>query len=117
MIEENLCALLEGEAENVYPYKLPRSPAFPCIVYHRVDARRMKAHSGPPGLAYPLFQITCIAESYSEAKELSNDVRAALDGYSDDTIHSAFVEGDSDMWEYQPGKWTVAMIARLSHNE
>lgn len=117
MIEKSLCTLLEAESANVYPYKLPREPSYPCIVYERISAKRSKAHSGPPGLAWPLFRLTCIAESYSAVKELSDGVRAALDGYSDTDIHSAFVEGDSDMWEFQPEKWTVAMLLRLSCTE
>jgi len=83
---------------------MPEDTAFPAVEYQRITGNRDKAMDGPPGLANPLFQISIYAETYSEAKELAEDVRQLLDGYSGDDIQAAFIENDYDTHEESPGE-------------
>lgn len=104
MVEETLKTLLRTLCVRTYPVVIPEDPTFPVMTYQRITGNREKAMDGPPGLANPLFQISIWAETFTEAKELAEDVRQLLDGYSGDDINGAFIENDYDTHEESPGE-------------
>lgn len=78
MIEETLVTVLKGTGKNVYAISVPPNGSYPCIVYQRVSTSHIRTHSGNE-LKRPRFQISCWGKSYSEAKALSESVKALLD--------------------------------------
>lgn len=89
MIEQALYTILSGHAgltalvgSRIYPLILPQSPLLPAVIYQRVDAAREGTHDGPSGLAHPLFQLSCWALDFDQARAVVAQVRLALDGYT-----------------------------------
>lgn len=130
VIEEALQAHLTDDADvaalvgtRVYPLRAEQGAARPYLVYQRISTPRVRSHSGPSGLAYPRFQITAVADSYSAARSLANAVREALDGYSGDMGDApgiranAFVDNDADGWEEASEAYTVRVDVIIWHAE
>jgi hypothetical protein len=114
MVEETLKTLLRTVCSRTYPIVLPQDPTYPNVVYQKITGGRGQAMDGPSGLASPLFQISIYASTFSEAKELAEDVRQLLDGYSGDDIQVAFVENDYDTHdELAEGYYRATMDVRI----
>lgn len=75
----------------------------PFIVLQRITGGHEHELSGGAGIAQPTIQIDCIAPTYGQAKELSEAVRAVLQGYSgamsSDTVRVATLENEIDIIE------------------
>ena len=86
-LEKGLYSKLTGNSpqtsavSRVYP-RLPQGVTFPCIRYQRVVTNRVQSLDGTVGVTDALIQVDCMAESYSEAKTLADEVRAILHGYT-----------------------------------
>lgn len=130
MIEEALVWMLTHDSgvvaingARVYPMRLPIDPTFPAITYQRITGDRVRSHSGPSGLASPLFQINCwggptsVASAYLAAKRLARAVRIALDGFKGSAngqeIHGLFVEDDRDDQDPERGIERVIIQAQI----
>lgn len=114
-----LASVLGG---RVFPKHRPQQPAYPAIVYHRISGPREHSHDGASGLAHPRFQFDCYAPTYAGAKDLSERVRAALDGYrglmgGSVDVNGAFLEDDDDGYDddLQVYWWRQDFI--IWHNE
>jgi hypothetical protein len=85
-LEKGLFSLLSGNspqttaASRIYP-RLPQGVTFPAIMYTRLSTNRNHAIDGTVGVTEALIAVDCIAESYSEAKTLADEVRSILHGY------------------------------------
>lgn len=84
VLEQGLYSKLSGGATlagaRVYP-RLPQGVTYPAIRYQRITTVRNQALSGPVGVTEAAVQVDCMAESYSEAKALADEVRVLLHGY------------------------------------
>jgi hypothetical protein len=89
-IEEGLQFYLRGYmgllalvSTRVYINRIPQEATLPCVTLHRVSTPRVHSHdsSGMTGTAYPRFQIDAWATTYSVAKAITDQLRAALNGY------------------------------------
>jgi len=81
-LEAGLYAALTGAArvaglvsERVYPEVIPQEATLPAMAYQRVSGLRGHYHGGGLGLARGRIQLTIVAETYSEAKEVAGAVR------------------------------------------
>lgn len=106
-IEASLYTILSGAGgvtalagTRIYPLLIPQEAALPALAYQRISGRRTMAHDGPITLTRARVQITCVAETYSQAKSLAAAVQAALDGYrgtvGSHAILHAFLDNDLD---------------------
>jgi len=68
-------------AGRVYPL-LPQGTTFPAILYTRIATDRTQALDGNVGVTEATVAIDCLAENYSQAKTLADEVRTILHGYS-----------------------------------
>jgi 6-phosphogluconate dehydrogenase (decarboxylating) len=82
------------------------------------------AHDGPTGLAWPRFQITGQADTYSEVVDLINKVRIALDGFTGTmggaggvTIEGSFVKDVHDGYEFATERETRRLDVVIWHQE
>ncbi len=116
VLEEGLYSYLSGYAgltaligTRIYPVRLPQGALLPCLTYQRMTTPRIMTHdtSGMSGtLAEPRLQFDAWAETYKECKDITDQVRAALNGKTGSigtspnavTIRAALV--DNELSEY-----------------
>lgn len=127
-IEEGLWARLTGSPDvwllaerRVYPAVIPQDAPYPAVAYQRISTVRDLAHDGPAGMALARFQVTCVAETYAQARALANAVRETLDGFrgemSGTTVHECAIENDVDDYNEVAGTWEVRADYMILHNE
>ena len=118
VLEEGLASYLINDDDmddlvdgRVYPLRIPQGATIPCLTYQRISTPRISTHdsSGSSGdLTSPRFQFDAWAETLSEAKEIVDALRAALNGKtgtigeapSQVTISGALAE--NEVPEYDP---------------
>src|SRR5690606_13952620 len=93
----------------------------PAITYQRVRNRRLTSHQGSSGASLPLVQLSCWAETWSEARAVASAVRRALDGRinysSDPPIHGVTIEGDLDEYDADAKVYHVPLSVRVRAGE
>ena len=92
VIEQALVALVVAANtvadDRMRPLELLREPPMPAITYQRISTPRPLAHNGDQGYAMFRVQINCWAErtvtgsGYAQVKQLAEEVRLALNGFS-----------------------------------
>lgn len=106
---------------RVYPRRLPQGPAFPAIVYQRVDTRRGHDMSGPDGLPRPRVQITTWAGSVQAATDAAALVRKRLDGFRGAwggvTVGSCLCVGERDIDDPETARVGVIQDYMIQHEE
>jgi len=86
-LEQGLFSILSGNSpqttagSRIYP-RLPQGVTFPALMYMRVATDRTQSLDANVGVTVATIVVECIAESYSEAKTLADEVRTILHGYS-----------------------------------
>lgn len=107
-IETALFTILTGDAtvtglvgKSVYPNLVPQGAQMPAITYQQITSLREHVMTDTLGIVASWYQINCWAESYSEARELSEAVRIALADYSGTVssrdIKAILLENEGDM--------------------
>lgn len=85
-IEESQYSYLVAQSTaagaRFYPNVIPQDATLPAVAYQRIDGPRVMVHSGASGLTFARMQYSCTAATYSAAKALLHQVRAALNGYT-----------------------------------
>jgi len=125
-IEDALVALLGDSTtvsalveDRIYPIEMPPNTPMPTLVYQQISGPRVHSHSGFSSLAYPLFQISCWGDDYTEAKNLADAVMAALDGYvgtkAGVEIYALIVNGSRDMGEPEEDTYRVIVEVEAWH--
>lgn len=99
MIEQALYSRITSDSTiaaligtRFFPNQIPQGQKLPAVIYKQEKGDREHIMAGAVGLVNSQYSITCYAESYSQAKELSEAVRKCLDGYSG-TVESVSIEG------------------------
>ena len=125
MIETVLQAYLAANVAlcggRVWPMKLPQKPTLPAITYRKISGPRIQTHDGASGLAHPRIQISCWAETYLAAKQLAEEVRQDLDGFSGAMgathVGSMFLSNETDLYDPETGRWHIPVDFILFHDE
>ena len=88
---------------RIYPNRAPQNCTMPAVVYQQVTDRRTYTKDGYAGLAWPLFQISCYAETYEQAEAVRAQVEAALHAclgkFDGLTVEAVRLEGSTDQFE------------------
>jgi len=106
---------------RAYPLQAPQNAATPFLVYQRVSAQRISAMGNDTGLARGRFQVSCFASTYSSAKDVAAQARAALQRWrgtvNGTTIQDTYFENDVDV--YNPGTliYHVAIDVEIIYEE
>lgn len=87
MIEKAFSVLLRTVANvpeaRVHLGVAPADATYPLVQFQVVsEGDRWPTLNGVSGLGHPLVQVDVYAKTFREAKELSEQIRAAIDGYS-----------------------------------
>jgi hypothetical protein len=77
---EGLTALIGG---RVYKNRLPQGVTLPCLTVQRITTPRQHSHdtAGSAGTARPRFQIGAWGTTYATIRQVTDALRAALNGY------------------------------------
>lgn len=90
MMEKALFSLLDAVLEGkVFAMRAPQNLAPPFIVFQSTNTAEWRSLNGPSGIAQTTIQIDCYDEKYYDAKELAEQVRNALDGFSGDVVYAS----------------------------
>lgn len=68
--------------ERIHGNKIPQGSTYPLIRYMWVGGLRDITHDGASGYVEPRIQVECLADDYTQAKDLANAVRKSLNGKS-----------------------------------
>jgi hypothetical protein len=103
-----------------YPVVIPQDVDLPAWAYQQISAVHTLAHGARTGSVLTRFQITCTGESYSQADELLQAIRFALNGFRGDlggsggvVVHEIVVEGEVDGWNLTSAKYTRRLDIRI----
>ncbi len=106
---------------RVYPVVLPQDPVYPAVRYQQTAGERTQAMGSNTGLVNTTVQIDSYSESYEEAREVAEEVRAALQRFQGTVagveIESVFVNGPLDVFEDQIKKFRVQQDFTVWHRE
>lgn len=106
---------------RVYPIKLPQTPTMPAVSYQRIDGPRESGIASEHGMAHPRIQVDSWASTYGGAKAVAEQVRTALERWSDATttpvVLDSFIEGDTDLYESEVELYRVSMDFVIWHRE
>lgn len=132
LIHNALVSILEDSAtvgalaaDRIYPLVIPQGGTLPAISYQEVSGERLHTLDGAD-MAHPVFQLTCWAETYGEAKAMADAIRLLLNGYSGtvDTIVIQYVRmvGENDLGWVSPEndelrRYGVAQDFQVHHTE
>ena len=124
MIEKGLLTHLTtsitATASSIYAQVLPQDADFPAITYFKVSAPRHYYHEGQI-YAEPRMQIDCWAYGYLEAKNLAEQVRVALSGYTgtydSKQVMSCFLVNETDIYDMDTKLYRVIMDFRFTIKE
>lgn len=75
--------LLSGIAGgNIYAGIVPEEKRPPFVSFQRISGFKVRDINGPSGLARTIFQIDIYSNDNAECRQLADDVRKILDGFS-----------------------------------
>ena len=119
--DTDIKALISSRA---YPNVIPQDAALPALAYLVISRPGGMAHDGPTGIAWPRFQITAQADTFSEIVDLTNKVRIALDGFTGTmggaggvTIEGSFVKDVRDGYEFATERETRRLDVIIWYQE
>lgn len=107
--------------DRIYPLVIPEQAGLPAIAYQRISTRITYSHDGDSELDRTRFQFACVAKTAKEAREVAEQVVAALSAYSGPmdglNVGASFIENRLDGYEPQPtDAYVVRVDALLWHD-
>jgi len=127
-IEQTLATYLKAYAglaaligTRIYPLVLPQNPdggppTLPACTFQRISGARAHNQNGRTLLARPRIQIDCWAATYSAAKGVAAQVRAALDGHQGaGDAWGSYVDADLDDYDADTGRYRVVVDVVIIH--
>lgn len=67
---------------GIHPVMAPQNAAFPLVVYRRTGTRRERDMRGNVGRPVGTFSVSIVSYTYSEAKQIADDIRLAVDNFT-----------------------------------
>ena len=68
-------------SERIYPKVIPQNTNFPAVVYSQISGVRQHTLENTDKMVPSRWQFTCVAETYTELRGLSDAVKTALNNY------------------------------------
>ncbi len=100
----NLTALVLA---RIYPKVIPQDCLLPAVEFQKISETPEHAMGSDPSIRQSRIQVSAFAETYSEVKAVSAQIKAALSRYSGTSsgtvIQDIFFEGDYDLYEPDTG--------------
>lgn len=70
---------------GIYPVLATQNAPFPLVVYRRTGTRRDRSLVGNHGVPIATFSVSIVSETYSQAKEIADDIRLKVDNFTGDS--------------------------------
>lgn len=104
-------------SDRVEPLRKSQNSEFPAIAYHVTSHKEGLSMAGPDGLYEARFDIGCLANTYTSARELATAVQSAFHGYRG-AVSGGFVQGimfldEDDMYSDDPKRFTIVQDYRI----
>lgn len=127
MVVEDITAFLQADsgltaviAGRVYPVILPQGAALPALVYSQTHGHQALTLDDAEGFTDAMFQISCMATSYKDAKTVAKAVRAALHGFAGmmnatTKVYGAFDETERDTYNADTKEYRTDLDFRIFH--
>ena len=87
-IERGLYAAIVGweylgelVGDRVFPVVVPEDADLPAVAYQRISGPRLLGQAGSLGVGEARIQVTVIAATYADAKQVAGGIRDLLNGY------------------------------------
>jgi len=126
MIEEQLVNFLLSQKEitdlvddRIYPMHRCENMTFPGITYLRIS-NSTKSRSRTSANKAPVYQISCWAKSFKQARQLSDAVIEIFDNYSGSMGNIDFVsfhENDRDIYEPGVGLYHIPVDIEINYDK
>jgi hypothetical protein len=91
---------------GIYPVLATQNAPYPLVVYRRTGTRRERGLTGNFGVPVATFSVSIVAETYTQAKEIADQIRIACDNFTGDTsgvkIIQTALASESDNMERPP---------------
>jgi hypothetical protein len=88
---------------GIHPVLAPLNAATPLVVYRRNGTRRERTLAGNVGRPVATFSVSIVADTYSQAKQIADDIRLAVDNFTGQsegvTIVNVALASESDNME------------------
>lgn len=114
-------AIVDLVADRVYPESGGEAENYPLITYQLLKGASEQSHSGISGLAHPIFQINCLAKSFSDVCDLGEAVRLTLQAYQGTVagvhIQSSRLIGSQDLYNKDSRVYLRALDFEIWHKE
>lgn len=75
--DANVNALIDN---RIYPLVVPQDSQLPAVAYQKISGVRQYVQDGVRKPEVSLIQLTCLAKTYNETKQVEEVIRNALDG-------------------------------------
>ena len=107
---------------RLYPSLMPQNVKLPAVSFQRISTIEEYHLGGSANLVHPLFQFSCWAQKYSEAKAVAAQIRQALNVYTGTMggvdgveIYGSFRENELDFYDAAAGLYHVPVDFRIWH--
>jgi hypothetical protein len=116
-------ALTALVSTRIYYVKAPQNVTEPYIVFFKVSAPREHTYDGAAGMVNARFQFSIFSETYYEAKQIAEQLQAALQGKHEiigtaPGVYAAITyDNETDMYETETGLYHIACDYTVMHSE
>jgi hypothetical protein len=67
---------------GIHPVLAPQNASLPLVVYRRNGTRRERDMRGNVGRPVATFSVSVVSATYSEAKQIADDIRVGVDNFT-----------------------------------
>lgn len=108
-------------SSKVYPLVIPQEKVPPLIVYVRSEGEELRNIEGPMGIFKDTFQVDCWGTSFSSARDLSKQAKAALidskGTYSDLEVMGVWFKSQTDFYEPELNHYRCVSVYTILHRQ
>jgi len=119
LLNTNLTHLVSG---RIYYVSAPQDVQTPYIVFFKVTAPREHSHDGASSLVNARFQFSVFDVTYKKCKEIAEEIRLSIQGFSGYMGGGVYVNGcfyidEIDNYEVETKLYHLAVDYSLWHHE
>lgn len=106
---------------RIYPVVLPQTPTYPCVTYQRISTTRESAMGVEVGIAHARVQCSAWAQTYTAAKGVKEQLRAALERWRGTVlgvvVQDSFFLNELDLYEADVRIWHLPVDFMIHYAE
>jgi len=102
---------------RIYPVVMPQGTTFPAITYQTNTREKNPTFGADSTISSKEMRITSWADTYSEAKDLADEVLGALNRWTSGDVQEVFHDDEGDTYNEELDKYGVYMDFVVWFNE